>query len=509
MRSLDLVGIRKWFFVLSGTIIVASLVLLAIPPTLRPGIEFTAGTTTLVRFDRNVDQADLRAAYAELGHPEARIQSTGDREYLIRTSELRVPNSALIEVNPTVTPDDAPTPELGTVLLGAEGAAGEAALRVFNFAVCDFGEVIERFPTGEQAVVFDEVREPDCETAIEDATSDSGDAAATDTPDDAGEEEPEATATPDDATEEPEPTATPDATTEDETTEDEGELLAYRVQVGGADGTTGFVAPADTHGFLAPGEGREGPETPAEDLGERGEIEVRAGEAVRALRGTGVRRGLRGRLTQAVRNASIAVAVAAVFIMAYIVFAFSSVPRPMRYASAAIVALAHDTIIVLGVFSLFGKVFGMEVNLMFVTGLLTVIGFSVHDTIVIFDRVRENVRIAPQARFAANVNAALVQTLGRSLNTSMTLVLTILALLWLGGSTIQPFLIVLLVGVIAGAYSSIAIAAQVLVAWDEGDFSRLLGRFRRGGELRGGSRGDVGAARRGVTATPRGSAPPG
>ncbi|MXW34636.1 MAG: hypothetical protein F4Z60_03245, partial [Chloroflexi bacterium] len=96
MRTLDLVGTRKWFFLFSGALVVASLVLLALPPTLRPGIEFTAGTTTLVRFEREVDQAALRAAYADLGHPEARIQSTGDREYLIRTSELRVPDSALI-----------------------------------------------------------------------------------------------------------------------------------------------------------------------------------------------------------------------------------------------------------------------------------------------------------------------------------------------------------------------------------------------------------------------------
>ena len=453
MRSLDLVGIRKWFFAVSGAIVVASLVLLAIPPTLRPGIEFTAGSTTLVRFDRDVDQAQLRAAYAELDHPEARIQSTGGREYLIRTSELRVPDSALIEVNPTVTPIDVPTSELGTVRLGAEGAGGDVALRVFDrrTAVCDFGDEIGRFDAGTEAVVFEEVRDTDC-------------------------------ATPEDAAEEPDPTDTADDATDDATAEDEGELLAYRVQVGGADGVTGFVAPADTHEFLAPGEGRPEPETPAEDLGERGEIEtalaIRFGQ-FDVLEFASVSAVVS---TQAVRNASIAVVVAAVFIMAYIVFAFSSVPRPMRYASAAIVALAHDTIIVLGAFSLFGKVFGMEVNLMFVTGLLTVIGFSVHDTIVIFDRVRENVRIAPQARFAANVNAALVQTLGRSLNTSITLVLTILALLWLGGSTIQPFLLVLLVGVIAGAYSSIAIAAQVLVAWDEGDFSGLLGRFRRGGE---------------------------
>jgi preprotein translocase subunit SecF len=101
VRSLDLVGTRRWFFMLSGAVIVVSLVVLAIPPTLKPGIEFTAGTTTLVRFERPVDQADLRAAYADLGHAEARIQSTGENEFLIRTSELRIPDSALIEVVPS------------------------------------------------------------------------------------------------------------------------------------------------------------------------------------------------------------------------------------------------------------------------------------------------------------------------------------------------------------------------------------------------------------------------
>ena len=468
MRSLDLVGTRRWFFLFSGTLVVASLILLAIPPTLRPGIEFTAGTTTLVRFEREVDQAALRAAYAELGHPEARIQSTGPREYLIRTSELRVPDSALIEVNPTAPPDDGPTAELGTVLLGAEGAAGEVALRVFNFALCDFGAEIERFDAGTEAVVFDEVHEADCVTEVEDAPAGTDDAEDTEAAGEAAEDEPDPTATPDDATEDAQP-------------EGDGELLAYRVQVGGPEGATGFVAPGDTHAFLAPGEGRPEPEAPAEDLGERGEIEDALGKQFGRFEVLEFASVSAVVSTQAVRNATIAVAVAAVFIMAYIIFAFSSVPRPVRYASAAIVALAHDTIIVLGAFSLFGKVFETEINLMFVTGLLTIIGFSVHDTIVIFDRVRENVRIAPQARFADNVNAALVQTLGRSLNTSITLVFTILALLWLGGSTIQSFLVVLLVGVIAGAYSSIAIAAQVLVAWDQGDFSRLLGRFRRGG----------------------------
>ena len=131
--------------------------------------------------------------------------------------------------------------------------------------------------------------------------------------------------------------------------------------------------------------------------------------------------------------------------------------------------------IVLGAFSLFGKLFGLEINLMFVTALLTVVGFSVHDSIVVFDRIRENVRFSPHASLADNVNAALVQTLSRSLNTSLTLLLTVTAMLLLGGDTIRAFLLTILVGVIVGTYSSIAIAAQILVAWEEGDFRRWLG----------------------------------
>ena len=485
MRSLDLVGTRRWFFAFSGALAVAALVLLAIPPTLRPGIEFTAGTTTLVRFERPVAQSALRDAYAGLDHPEARIQSTGEREYLIRTSELRVPDSALIEVNPAATAGSAPPPaELGALRLGAAGEGGEVPLRVFRFGeACDFGEEIARFPAGTEAVVYAEIR--DCPAPADGEDPANGED-ATDTEDPATSEDPANGEDPADAE---------DATTaEDPANGEDGEadlppIVAYRVQAGGADGTTGFVAPADTHGFRAAGEdasdgedaaGADGSGAePAPDLGERGVIERALEERFGPFEVLEFASVSAVVSRQAVRNATVAVVVAALFIMGYIVFAFSGVPRPLRYASAAIVALAHDVILVLGAFSLFGKVFGTEINLMFVTGLLTIIGFSVHDTIVIFDRVRENVRLAPAARFADNVNAALVQTLGRSINTSVTLVFTILALLWLGGPTIRAFLVVLLVGVVAGAYSSIGIAAQVLVAWEEGDASRLLGRFRR------------------------------
>ena len=476
MRSLDLVGTRRWFFAFSGVLAVASLVLLAIPPTLRPGIEFTAGTTTLVRFERPVAQSALRDAYAGLDHPEARIQSTGEREYLIRTSELRVPDSALIEVNPAAVAGSAPPPaELGALRLGAAGDGGEVPLRVFRFGeACDFGEEIARFPAGAEAVVYAEIRDCPTPADAEDPTN--------------GED---ATTSEDPATGE-NPAPGEDGAGSEDPEDGEADLppiIAYRVQVGGADGTTGFVAPADTHGFRAAGEdapdgedaaGADGSGAgPSPDLGERGVIERALEERFGPFEVLEFASVSAVVSRQAVRNATVAVVVAALFIMGYIVFAFSGVPRPLRYASAAIVALAHDVILVLGAFSLFGKVFGTEINLMFVTGLLTIIGFSVHDTIVIFDRVRENVRLAPAARFADNVNAALVQTLGRSINTSVTLVFTILALLWLGGPTIRAFLVVLLVGVVAGAYSSIGIAAQVLVAWEEGDASRLLGRFRR------------------------------
>jgi preprotein translocase subunit SecF len=113
---------------------------------------------------------------------------------------------------------------------------------------------------------------------------------------------------------------------------------------------------------------------------------------------------------------------------------------------------------------------------MFVTGILTAIGFSVHDSIVVFDRIRENITASPQSSLSENVNSALLQTMARSLNTSLTLLLPIGALLLLGGDTIQSFLLAILVGVVVGTYSSVAIAAQLLVAWEQGDLSRWFSK---------------------------------
>jgi len=175
-------------------------------------------------------------------------------------------------------------------------------------------------------------------------------------------------------------------------------------------------------------------------------------------------------------NAMIAVIVAAIGILLYITWAFRRLMKPFRYGVCAIVALLHDVIIVLGIFSVLGVIFDIEIDAMFIVGVLTIIGYSVNDTIVVFDRIRENSLKSPGTPLATTVNNSIMETLGRSLNTVITTLFVILALLLLGGATIHNFALVLLIGVISGTYSSIFIASQLLVAWENGAFGRL---FRR------------------------------
>ena len=184
---------------------------------------------------------------------------------------------------------------------------------------------------------------------------------------------------------------------------------------------------------------------------------------------------------ETVLNAFWAVLAAAVGIFFYVWWAFRNVPSPFRYGAAAIIALIHDTVIVIGIFAILGEVADTEVNTMFLIALLTVIGYSVNDTIVVFDRLRENVLLYPNRTFADIVNLSISETLSRSLNTSFTLLFALLALMLFGGETIRSFLLVLIIGVVAGTYSSIAIATQVLVAWEYGDLGRLFRRIRSPG----------------------------
>ncbi len=305
---MNIVGKRRWFYLLSAIILIPSIISLIIPPSLFLGIEFTGGSTISVAFQEDVAEQDVRDVLSRLDHAEAIVQPSGGGEFFIRVSRLR------------------------------EGS-------------------VEQGITSEREII-QEAFEELAPISIMDVASVSG------------------------------------------------------------------VVAADT-----------------------------------------------------VRNAFIAVVVAAFAILLYITWAFRQVPNPFRYGVAAIIALVHDVLIVVGIFSILGKAINLEVNAMFITGLLTIIGYSVNDTIVVFDRIRENVARLPAERLERNVNTSLLETLGRSLNTSVTLLITVLALLLLGGETIRNFLLVLLIGLVSGTYSSIAIASQVLVSWESGELGRTIRRL--------------------------------
>ena len=182
---------------------------------------------------------------------------------------------------------------------------------------------------------------------------------------------------------------------------------------------------------------------------------------------------------ETVRNAAIALAAASVFILLYIWYAFRRVPRAYRYGISAILTLVHDTLLVLGIFSILGRVLNMEVNSMFIVGILTVAGYSVNDTIVIFDRIRENVIRYPDRALESTVNLSIVESVGRSINTSFTTFTVLLAMLLIGGASIRELLLVVSIGVIVGTYSSIFIASQFVVIWERGEIGRLFRRGRR------------------------------
>jgi preprotein translocase subunit SecF len=178
------------------------------------------------------------------------------------------------------------------------------------------------------------------------------------------------------------------------------------------------------------------------------------------------------------QRAIIAVALASIGILLYLAYAFRSAPHPFRYGVCAILAMLHDVIIVLGIFAILGHFFDIEIDALFVTALLTVIGFSVHDTIVVFDRIRENVGRRAGVDFTDIVNYSLVQTMVRSINTSMTVIFTLLALYLFGGETIKNFILALLIGIVSGTYSSIFNASLLLVVWERRELPELFDRIR-------------------------------
>jgi preprotein translocase subunit SecF len=310
--TFDFVRHRFVFYAVSIALIIPGLISLVLPGGLRPGIDFTSGTILTLRFERPVDQAELRQAFADLGHPEAIVQRSDTGTFIVRTLPFE---QAISET-------------------------AESQSQTVRQAVV--GSLEQRF--GQVAVL-------------------------------------------------------------------------------GFDSVSPVIA------------------------------------------------------EEIVRYAFLAVLAACGGILLYLWWAFRKVPHPLRYGTCAVIALVHDALLLLGAFSLLGRLFHVEIDAMFITAVLTVIGFSVHDTIVVFDRVRENFARRAGDSFADIVNHSLAQTLARSLNTSVTVLLTLVTLRLFGGVTIHNFVLALLIGIASGTYSSIFNASLLLYSWENGELGRIWQRL--------------------------------
>jgi len=180
---------------------------------------------------------------------------------------------------------------------------------------------------------------------------------------------------------------------------------------------------------------------------------------------------------QVTSRAALAVAVASILVVVFIAWSFRGVQNAFRYGISAILAMLHDVALIFSITAIGGLFFGWEIDSLFLTALLTVIGFSMQDSIVVFDRIRENANIHRRLEYETLVNHSIIQTLQRSINTQlMTVEFLLLALALFGGVTLQEFAVVLLVGLMSGTYSSIFIAAPILVVWENREWKNW---FRR------------------------------
>lgn len=185
---------------------------------------------------------------------------------------------------------------------------------------------------------------------------------------------------------------------------------------------------------------------------------------------------------QVTRNATIAVALAALAIALYLTVMFRHVPHPVRYGVCAIVALIHDVLVVLAAAAIMGYFFGWEIDALFLTGVLTVIGFSVHDSIVVFDRIRENSGRMPGVPYEQVVNHSVLQTLDRSINTQVTALFTLVAIFLYSEGALEHFVFWMIVGMISGTYSSIFTASPLLVVWENKEWRNWFGGRNRSAE---------------------------
>ena len=453
---MDIVKRRWLYFALSALAIVPGAVSMLVPPAFRLGIEFTGGSAFTVEFQQPVSEADLRAALAPLGHGGAVIQRAGADTVFIRTAHL-----AEAETTFTVAFEQ---PVTATQVQSALRAVGQGGATVEpqgdTTVVVRTGALEEGFTA--LAVEFEEpVTEEQVREAL--APLGHGDAEVLALNErsvlvrtrylpeaEGGDGQGEASGPRQQLLEALEAIAPVASSQFDARRPQQDEVL---------EALSGVAPIASSSVEVVPGESR---------------AILEALEGVAPIAGSQFDSVSPTIAAETVRNAAIAVVAATLVILLYITWAFRRVPNPFRYGVGAIVALVHDLLFVLGLTSILGKLFAFEVDAMFITAVLTVLGYSVHDTIVVYDRIRENVLKYPGEPLDRVANVSVLETMGRSINTSLTTVVVLAALLLLGGATIRNFLVVLLAGFVVGTYSSVFIAAQALVVWEKGELRRVF-----------------------------------
>jgi preprotein translocase SecF subunit len=235
-------------------------------------------------------------------------------------------------------------------------------------------------------------------------------------------------------------------------------------------GDTSVQTTADERAALI----RSKPLTPEEKEALKSELAQRFGP-LEELRFESVGPTVGQEVTQAAGTAVIAAAVA---ILGFIWFAFRRVPNAFRYGACAVLAMFHDILVAMGFFAVMGLVRAWEVDALFLTAILTVLGFSVQDTIVVFDRIRENIHRRRGEPFETIVNRSILETIHRSLATQLNAIFIMIAILLFGGATIKQFIATLLVGMVSGTYSSMFTAVPLLVVWEKGDLVHVWHRLR-------------------------------
>jgi preprotein translocase SecF subunit len=425
----DVIGKRRWFFLFSALITIPGLVFIILTPLtngqlgLQFSIDYTGGTAWEIKFqDPNVTAERLKSALADQGVTDATVIATSDGYYEIRSRQVALPPA------PSPTPSPSPAAS-GSASPGASGSP-EASASAQASASAEASAGPSASATAEASVG------PSASTAASAAPSASTSAV------------PSASAS---------PAASAGASASPGASASAGASASPGASASAAPGAS--VPPS-----ASPGGGTGVPTT-----GKLGEIATGLQDELGPIVGQRALSTVGPVISQELtQQAALLVVLGSIGILIWMTIRFHDV----RFGATALAALLHDVIVVIGTFAILGTFFRVQIDALFVTAVLTVIGFSVHDTIVVYDRIRENRARHIGEPFEQIVNHSILQTFGRSINTSLTVVLTLSALLLFGGAATNYFVLALLIGIVSGTYSSIFNASPLLVVWNNWDERR-------------------------------------